>query len=588
MTESFVSNDFLSRDNTTILYKHVTMANNMNNLAKQQKDQVIGIVIDTMKKVFKTLDLTKINKGNMMGVKKQFNEIVVKQASELIKNSLSKPDTNMNDRMAQRDFNSVVRPVPVPNDRPTSVSFGGNPHGPAPSHASVDFMRNATADLSTRLREVEDARRGDVRPNQPPEVPDFLKPTKVGKPSDNMPPPGMGNFPGQGSGNFPGQGSGNFPGQRPLLGFNNEGDSNFSSNVPRSDPSKYNESLSVADRLKQMEAERGASVSVAPPPGGNVNNLFNQPANSTAMPNTSAMFSNTIPGGNMPTYNPQPPTYNQPPAPQQTQYNPNPTYQPLPVQTPPPENNQMNELLARMNEMQSFMMNLRNENEYLKSQLNSQNQKKTLTKNLQLEVTKKDSQYNFQLNPISNVIRLKLVQYNLPPPIYNIIDDMKLSYKTDVEKEIILYRGNYNIADILEKINNNELTFTVDFNQKITVKSSNNFTIIPTLLWHKLGFINNNYEENNSITAERVYDIRPPNKLLLFIKNINPTHPVCSLNFNNTSMCDIPFNQPITLTNLEFEFYTEEGILYQFNEIMYNLTIMIEVVIPHHDEMVAY
>ena len=203
-------------------------------------------------------------------------------------------------------------------------------------------------------------------------------------------------------------------------------------------------------------------------------------------------------------------------------------------------------------------------------------------------MTKKDSQYNFQLNPISNVIRLKLVQYNLPPPIYNIIDDMKLSYKTDVEKEIILYRGNYNIADILEKINNNELTFTVDFNQKITVKSSNNFTIIPTLLWHKLGFINNNYEENNSITAERVYDIRPPNKLLLFIKNINPTHPVCSLNFNNTSMCDIPFNQPITLTNLEFEFYTEEGILYQFNEIMYNLTIMIEVVIPHHDEMVAY
>lgn len=589
MTESFVSNDFLSKDNIGVLYKHVTMANNMNNLNKQQKDQTIGIVIDTMKKVFKTLDLSKINKTNMIGVKKQFNEIVIKQASEIVKNSLNKPDTSMNDRMAQRDFNSVVRPMPVPNDRPTAVSFGGNPHGPAPTHASVDFMRNATADLSTRLREIEDARRGDMRSNQPPEVPDFLKPTKVGKPSESMPPPGMGmNFGGSapGGGNFGGSG------QRPLLGFNNDSDSNFSSNVPRSDPSKYNESLSVADRLKQMEAERGAVVPVAPPPGGNVNNLFNQPANSTAMPNTSAMFSNTIPGGNMPsgnmpnmpssnmpTYNPQPPT----------QYNPNPTYQQM--QPPPPENNQMNELLARMNEMQSFMMNLRNENEFLKSQLNSQNQKKTLTKNLQLEVTKKDSQYNFQLNPISNVIRLKLVQYNLPPPIYNIIDDMKLLYKTDVEKEIILYRGNYNISDILEKLNNEpngELSFTVDFNQKITVKSNNNnFTIIPTLLWHKLGFINNNYEESNSITAERVYDIRPPNKLLLFIKNINPTHPVCSLNFNNTSMCDIPFNQPITLTNLEFEFYTEDGILYNFNQIMYNLTIMIEVIIPHQDELVC-
>ena len=233
-----------------------------------------------------------------------------------------------------------------------------------------------------------------------------------------------------------------------------------------------------------------------------------------------------------------------------------------------------------------------NENEYLKTQLNSQNQKKTLTKNLQLEVTKKESQYNFQLNPINNVIRLKLVQYNLPPPIYNIVDDMKILYKTDVEKEIILYKGNYNIADILERLNsepNGDLTFTVDFNQKITVKCTTNFTIVPTLLWHKLGFINNNYDATINITAERVYDIRPPNKLLLFIKNINPTQPVCSLNFNGTSICDIPFNQPITLTNLEFEFYTEEGILYQFNDIMYNLTIMIEIIVPHsQDEMVAY
>ncbi len=586
MTESFVSSDFLSRDNITLLYKHVTMANNMNNLNKQQKDQVIGIVIDTMKKVFKTLDLSKINKTNMIGVKKQFNEIVVKQSSEIVKKSLSKPDTSMNDRMVQREFESVVRPMPVPNDRPTSISFGGNPHGPAPSHASVDFMRNATADLGTRLREIEDARRGDTRTQQPPEIPDFLKPTKVGKPSEAMPPVGAGmSFGGQSAS------SGNFPGQRPLLGFNNDSDSNFSSNVPRSDPSKYNESLSVADRLKQMEAERGVVMQVAPPPGGNVNNLFNQSANSTATPNTSAMFSNTIPGNSIP--NSPPAQYNQLTYNPQPTYNPNPNTQPTYNPQPPsPDNNQINELLYKMNEMQSFMMNLKNENEFLKSQLNSQNQKKTLTKNLQLEVTKKESQYNFQLNPISNVIRLKLVQYNLPPPIYNIIDDMKILYKTDSEKEIILYRGNYNINDILERLNNHsmgDLTFTVDFNQKVTVKSEKEFTIISTLLWYKLGFINNNYNATTNITAERVYDIRPPNKLLMFIKNINPTQPVCSLNFNGTSICDIPFNQPVTLTNLEFEFYTEDGILYCFNDIMYNLTIMIEIIVPQYqDEAVSY
>ena len=51
MTESFVSSDFLSRDNTTLLYKHVTMANNMNNLNKQQKDQVIRFYNELIEKV---------------------------------------------------------------------------------------------------------------------------------------------------------------------------------------------------------------------------------------------------------------------------------------------------------------------------------------------------------------------------------------------------------------------------------------------------------------------------------------------------------------------------------------------------------
>lgn len=584
MTESFVSNDFLSKENIGVLYKHVTTINNMNNLNKQQKDQIIGIVIDTMKKVFKTLDLSKINKTNMIGVKKQFNEIVIKQACEIVKNSFNKPDTSINDRMAQRDFQSVVRPMPVPNDRATSVSFGGNQHGSAPAHASVDFMRNATVDLNTRLREIEDSRRGDMRSTQPPEMPDFLKPTKVGKSNDNMPPPGVGmSFAGSNGGNFGGASS-TFPGQNSLIGFNNDTNSNFSSNVPKSDPSKYNENLSVSDRLKQMESERGMVVQMEPPPGGNVNNLFNNSINPSASPMFASTVPNNVPNNNALTYNPQP-QYN--PQPPQPQYNQQKSYA-------PPENNQMNELLARMNEMQGFMTNLRNENEYLKSQLYSQNQKKTLTKNLQLEVSKKDSQYNFQLNPINNVIRLKLVQYSLPPPIYNIIDDMKLLYKTDIEKEIILYKGNYNISDILERLNNEDITFTTDFSQKITAKSNNKFTIIPTLLWYKLGFINNTFDENTTVIAERIYDIRPPNKLLLFIKNINPNQPVCSLNFNGSSMCDIPFNTPITLANLDFEFYTEEGTLYQFNDVMYNMTLLIEIITPStnsqyiQDEKVSY
>jgi hypothetical protein len=569
MTEKFVSDDFLSRDNTMLLYKHVTMNNDIANPTEQQRKTIIANLIDTMKKVFKTLDMSQINKNNITMVKKQFNNIVIVQTSEIIKKTLNQPDNTMNDRRTERDFTSVARPTPMPHDRPVATAFGGNPHASAPSHAGVDFMRNATADLSTRLKEVEDARRMTMDNKQPPEMPDFLKPVKVGKANDFAPPSMSMNM------NMPSQQS------RPLLGFNNDMDSNFSSNVPRSDPSKYSETMSTADRLKQMEAERGMAMPVQPPPNGNVNSLFSQPANSTGVPNTSAMFSNTIP-----TYDPQPPVNHPPP-----QYN-----------QPPPQNNEMiakmNEMMARMNEMQGVISNLKNENDYLKIQLNSSFQKKTLTKNLQLEVTKKDASYNYQFNPIHNIIGLKLVHYDLPPPIYNIVEDMKLEYdnsficvadnpqvrivstqnKDGCAHHILLPKGNYNIDNLIKALNVSNLIFSYDtINQKISVTSENDFTIISSRIWEKLGFIQKEYQPSKHFIADRVYDIRPPSKLYLFIKNINQHQPYCTLNFNNNSVCDLQFPQPITLSNLLLEFYTEDGILYNFNDINYNLGFVIEI-----------
>lgn len=553
MTEKFVSDDFLSRENTMLLYKHVTMNNDIANPTEQQRKAIIANLIDNMKKVFKTLDMSQINKNNITMVKKQFNNIVIVQTSEIIKKNLNQPDNSINDRRMERDF-ATSRPTPMPHDRPVATAFGGNPHASAPSHAGVDFMRNATADLSTRLKEVEDARRTTMDNKAPPEMPDFLKPVKVGKANDFAPPsmvPSM---------------APSMMAPRPLLGFNNDMDSNFSSNVPRSDPSKYTETMSTADRLKQMEAERGMAMPVQPPPNGNVNSLFSQPANSTSIPNTSAMFSNTIP--TVPQYEPNPPQYNQPPP-------------------PPPQNNEMmakiNEMMARMNEMQGVISNLRNENDYLKIQLNSQNtpfQKKTLTNNLQLEVTKKDASYNYQFNPIHNIIGLKLVHYDLPPPIYNIITDMKLDYiYGESEQSILLPRGNYNIDNLIKGLNINNLIFSFDtINQKINITSENDFKIISSRGWEKLGFTQKEYNYSKSIMADRIYDLRPPSKLYLFIKNINPNHPICTLNFNNNSICNIPFPEPITLSNLMLEFYTEDGTLYNFNDINYNLGFVIEII----------
>jgi hypothetical protein len=147
-------------------------------------------------------------------------------------------------------------------------------------------------------------------------------------------------------------------------------------------------------------------------------------------------------------------------------------------------------------------------------------------------------------------------------------------------------KGNYSIDNLLNYLNkNNDLIFSIDFTQKVSIKSKEEnitFEIVPNLISYKLGFINNrtngnNSNNNTSIIAERIYDLRMPSKLLLFIKNINPDGPICILNFNNTSICNLQFNSPISLSSLELEFYTEDNVLYNFNDIVYNLSFAIDI-----------
>jgi hypothetical protein len=119
--------------------------------------------------------------------------------------------------------------------------------------------------------------------------------------------------------------------------------------------------------------------------------------------------------------------------------------------------------------------------------------------------------------------------------------------------------------------NNNDLIFSIDFTQKVSIKSKDGntqFQIIPTYISSKLGFVNSNI--SNSIIADYIYDLRLPSKLSLYIKNIN-TEPICILNFNNNSICNLQFQTPLTLTNLELEFYFD-NILYNFNDLYYNLS----------------
>jgi hypothetical protein len=193
MSENFVSKDFLSKENTTNLYKQITMTNELSNLSKQQKDFIVSQLIETMKRTYKTLDLKKINESNIENVKKQYNSIVIKQTTDLIKNNVSNNNSsNNNIRQNKITFESVKRNIPQPTgiDRPQS-SITNSPILPSKMAVSENYIKKTTGDLASRLSELENSRRTNNH-ERPLDIPNWLKPEKVGKANDfNIPGPSM-------------------------------------------------------------------------------------------------------------------------------------------------------------------------------------------------------------------------------------------------------------------------------------------------------------------------------------------------------------------------------------------------------------
>jgi hypothetical protein len=565
MSEKLLTRDFLSKENTTQLYKEITLVNEYSNLNKPQKDFIINNLIEIMKRVYKTLDFSKINNTNLLNIKKQYNTIVIKQTSDLIKNNINKVDNNqnLNNRSAERTFNSIKNPsINITSvDRPSS-SIGGQNAIPPQMKVSDDFVKKTSGDIATRLAELENSRRTNNN-TIPTDIPDFLKPVKVGREETF----GISNP------NY----SSNHSSERKLEGFGDIQE-NFRDNGPNIDVSKYSDNMSLQDRLKKLETERGMSVvnqQQSQPPSQPQYQSQSQPSPQQYQPQYQPQPSpqqyqpqpQSSPQQYQPQYQPPPPQQYQPPPPQQYQ----PQYQP-----PPPQNNQSDELFQQLNEMKMILKNLKDENNNLKHQIKN----KPSIKTLQLDINKTNSIYKFQFNPINNILSLKLLSYNLPQPVYNIFDTINFVYEiNDIQHQIIIPKGNYTIDMLLNTLNNNnDLIFSIDYTQKVSVKSKeerSEFIIKPTFISLKLGFNIDDHLSSNK-TAYKIFDLRLPSKLLLYIKNINQ-NPVCVLNFNNTSVCNLQFNNPLTLSSLDLEFYTEDNILYNFNDLAYNLSFALDI-----------
>ena len=114
-------------------------------------------------------------------------------------------------------------------------------------------------------------------------------------------------------------------------------------------------------------------------------------------------------------------------------------------------------------------------------------------------------------------------------------------------------------------------------NQKIKINSESNFNIIPTTLSIiNLGF-KSNCNNDNTYSADTIYDLRINNKVYLYFKNISD-EPI-SIITPNTNIYDseLLFENPVKLNYLDIAFKDENDNDYNFYNISHyiNLNLII-------------
>ena len=212
------------------------------------------------------------------------------------------------------------------------------------------------------------------------------------------------------------------------------------------------------------------------------------------------------------------------------------------------------------------------------------------TEYLQLEVSNDEnkSNYVFKINSIKNVISIKLVSYSLPIPRFNIECDKNNTFIYTVnshENTINIPTGNYSIDELILLLNtcsqkfNENITFTLNTNQKIIFQSSNiddKIKIIPTIFSKfNLGFISES-NENYTHTADNIWDLRIENKLYLYLNNLSDEVPFGVLYFNTQSISQFKFQDLFNLDNLEIIFKDSKGLPYNFYNLPHSLNFLIE------------
>lgn len=212
------------------------------------------------------------------------------------------------------------------------------------------------------------------------------------------------------------------------------------------------------------------------------------------------------------------------------------------------------------------------------------------SQHLQLEVSNREnkSSYVWTMEPIRNVIGIKLMSYSIPIPRFNIEQNKNNNFKynlNDNEYSVVIPTGKYSIEELLlvlnekNKANNDKLLFKMNNEQRIIFESSepeDKIEIIPSLLAKEnLGFLFTSTISSSHI-SDRVWDLRVENKIYLYLNNLSDEVPFGILYFNGQSYSQFKFQDPFDLNNLEIVFKDSRGMPVDFYGLPHSLNFLIE------------
>ena len=619
---------FYARENITNMTKEIITKSNLKNLTDSHKQKIIKILINNMNNIFKSIDISKINNNNINTILNQFKIFCINNTlKELIPTSNSQEASS--DMKFKRDFTLGNNLTNIVLDRPINSR----------DNASI----NDAKDIQN-LRQVYE------KPQRPP-TPDFLKPQKT---NNNREPIIKNNNENNSiiKNNSENNSISNNVDEVP--GLSNYMDNDFGPNLFSSldninkplidDNNILEDTRSFNDRLKTLQTDR--------------NNILIPPSQSNVdFTNNSIDFTNNL----VPQQNEMKNIKSLEQLNQLNQFESSPNNNQLNTMN----NNQLMNNNDQINnntlyDNDDHIKNMKDltyqyeilkikeqeiKNKLLEINLLSDTVNTTINKYnylfkthyLQLEISNNENKSSYIWNldqPIKDINSIKLMSYSLPVPKYNINKNKNDTLKiliNNIEHEIIIPFGFYNINDLINYINNslkeiidnNELEeidiiqsdseilidtlnenikkpkknnkkknkneckpkidekyiiFTIDeISQKLNITSNLNIKLISTcLLKNNLGFTSINDDIDKILYADNIWDIRIENKVYLFLRNLSDSIPFGILYFNNMTCCNFNFTEPIVLDRLEIVFVDENGLDYNFYNLKHELNFVIE------------